>query len=140
MSWKNDGPAGAKARILVLDDNPEFRGQVAEALARAGFEVETHSNADQVLGEALEDRFDLVVTNYVMKGWQGLSFVNCLREKGKQVPAVMMTGSFHPGVFSAAKKVGVSYVMAMPINEEGIVRVVNRLLQDGSPRKMAACL
>ena len=118
-----------KPRILVLDDDEAIRNLLDKTLTQVGFEVQTHSELDGKLNESYEDHFDLIVTNYVMNGHKGLSFVRNLRENGKEVPVVMITGTFYPGVFFTAKKIGVDYVMAKPIHKETLLQVVHRLLR-----------
>ena len=118
-----------KPRILVLDDDEAIRRLLHKTLSQAGFDVQTHSELDGELNESYQDHFDLIVTNYVMNGHKGLTFVRNLRKNGKDVPVVMITGTFYPGVFFTAKKVGVDYVMAKPIHKETFLQVVHRLLR-----------
>ena len=120
-----------RPRILVLDDDEAIRLLLDKALTQAGFEVQSHAELEGVLTGSYEDHFDLIVTNYVMNGMKGLAFVNNLRGKGNDVPVVMITGTFYPGVFRTAKKIGVNHVMAKPICEETVVQVVRQLLRQG---------
>ena len=118
-----------KPRILVLDDDEAIGNLLDKTLSQAGFQVQAHSELEGGLNDSYEDHFDLIVTNYAMNGVRGLTFVRNLREKGKEVPVVMITGTFYPGVFIAAKKIGVNHVMAKPICKDNLVQVVHRLLK-----------
>ena len=118
-----------KPKILVLDDDEAIRLLLKRILIQAGFDVQTHVELKGILTEGYDDRFDLIITNYVMDGMKGMAFVKNLRGKGKKVPVVMITGTFYPGVFFAAKRVGINHIMAKPFREETVVQVVRRLLR-----------
>ena len=58
-----------KSKILVLVDDLD------KTLTQAGFDVQTQAEQDEVVIEAFEDHFDLIVNNYVMDGMKGLASV-----------------------------------------------------------------
>ena len=117
-----------KPRVLMIDNDKAIRLLVDISLTRIGCEVQTHSTMEKALPVAFEEHFDLIVTGFAMEGMNGLNFTHCLREKGNNVPIVMIIGTFHPGVFSVAKKVGINHVMSKPFHEETILQVVHGLL------------
>ncbi|HUG46223.1 MAG TPA: PAS domain-containing protein [Sphingomicrobium sp.] len=65
--------AGGKdgASILVIDDDPDVRGFVAEALADQGFRVRECADGHSGLAEFAKDRPDLVVLDFVMPAMSG---------------------------------------------------------------------
>ena len=126
-----------RPKILVLDDNEAIRHLLRKILTQAGFDVQTHVELKGVLTEEFEDHFDLIITNYVMDGMKGMVFVKNLRERGKEVPVVMITGTFYPGVFISAKRVGINHIMAKPLSEETVVQVVHRLLRQSRATRVA---
>ena len=126
-----------KPKILVSDDDEGIRLLLDRTLTQAGFDVETHAKLDEVITTAFEDHFDLIVTNYVMDDIQGLVIVHSLRGNGKEAPVVMITGSFHPGIFSAANKVDINHVTSKPFKEETVVEVVHRLLKQSREKLVA---
>jgi PAS domain S-box-containing protein len=67
------GPAGAprSASILVVDDDPDVREFIAEALAEDGFRVRNCADGRKALEEFAADRPDLVVLDFVMPAMSG---------------------------------------------------------------------
>src|SRR4029077_11653971 len=77
-------------RVLVIDDDPDIRGLVAELLDRAGFTVEQAEDGRAGLRALHRSPPDLVVLDVSMPdldGWQTLERIRDL----SQVPVVMLT-------------------------------------------------
>jgi PAS domain S-box-containing protein len=63
--------ARKSATILVVDDDPDVRGFIAEALAEEGFRVRDCADGRTALEEFALDRPDLVVLDFVMPAMSG---------------------------------------------------------------------
>ena len=83
-----------KARILVVEDEPQLLTITAKKLALAGHSVTTSSCGDEALQIFLEERdFDAVITDITMPGeLQGDQLVNRLREMNPELPAIFLSG------------------------------------------------
>jgi DNA-binding response OmpR family regulator len=68
MTAPGDIEAG---RILLIDDEPEIRGFVSRALARAGYRVDAAPDAAQGIGRAIDGGFDLVILDLVLPDLDG---------------------------------------------------------------------
>ena len=115
-----------KPNILVLDDDKSVRVLLERHFTKAGFDVTTHEFPDKA---AQADRFDLIVTDFIMDPMTGLQFTKVLRAQGKNVPVIMITGSFHRGIINAAKKVGIKDIVSKPFRGEDVVELVKTLLK-----------
>ena len=77
--------------LLVVDDEPELRGLLAEYFGRHGFQVRVASDAAQARELIAVARPDLAVLDINMPGENGLSLARWLRESQPQVAIVMLT-------------------------------------------------
>jgi two-component system phosphate regulon response regulator OmpR len=77
--------------LLVVDDEPELRGLLAEYFGRHGFEVRVAGDAAQARQLIAASRPDLSVLDVNMPGENGLSLARWLREAHPQVAIVMLT-------------------------------------------------
>jgi PAS domain S-box-containing protein len=70
---EDSGPARLRrsASILVVDDDPDVRGFIADALAEEGFRVRDCADGRRALEEFASDRPDLVVLDFVMPAMSG---------------------------------------------------------------------
>ncbi len=68
-----NGGGDAVRRILLVDDDPDIREALAEALAADGNEVRTAENGRAALASARAERPDVIVLDLmmpVMNGWE----------------------------------------------------------------------
>ena len=77
--------------LLVVDDEPELRGLLAEYFGRHGFAVSTAEDAGQARQRIAAARPDLAVLDINMPGENGLSLARWLREAHPAVAIVMLT-------------------------------------------------
>lgn len=83
----------AAPRILIVDDEPEIRSFISDALGLFGYDVSAAADAEQAFGLAARTRFDLVVSDLRLPGIWGSELVAKLRSIDPVVPLVMLTGS-----------------------------------------------
>lgn len=103
------GPAPAMApattpqrgRILLVDDEPLVRLGTAESLRDEGFEVEEADSAETALTLAPFDRFDCVVTDYLMPGMNGVELARRLQAEHPTLPILLLSGYADLEAFSA---------------------------------------
>lgn len=79
-------------RILVVDDDNQYRSMVRQYLDMMGYESETARNAYEALGKIAEGAFDLVISDIRMKGKDGLELIEEARRTKPQLPFIIMTG------------------------------------------------
>ncbi len=86
---------GAKAAILVVDDDPEVREILAETLAEFGYRVLQAGTGEEAL-PMLEapDEVGMVITDVRMPGMSGLEFVERARERHPALKVIVMSGYF----------------------------------------------
>jgi signal transduction histidine kinase/CheY-like chemotaxis protein len=84
---------GGRERILLVDDNEEFRDSVRELLEVLGYRVTAVADGEQALRVAseAEDPFELVLTDVIMPGISGPELVTELR-RHRPLPAVFLSG------------------------------------------------
>jgi two-component system, cell cycle sensor histidine kinase and response regulator CckA len=79
--------------LLVVEDEAQLSRFIAEALERAGCSVIVAANASEAL-EAIEgsQHLDLVISDVIMPGTNGLELVRLLRERRPTLRALFMSG------------------------------------------------
>jgi two-component system OmpR family response regulator len=78
-------------KVLVVEDDVGLRQQLAEALAAAGYAVDTA--ADGTAGEYLgsTERYDAVILDLGLPGLDGLGVLRRWRAAGNTVPVLVLT-------------------------------------------------
>ena len=79
-------------KILIIDDDHVLRQTLAAALEMEGYGVGEAGDGREGLNKALPGNYDLVVLDIVMPTLGGLDVCRKLREAGRQVPVIIMSG------------------------------------------------
>jgi len=79
-------------KILIIDDDRVLRQTLATALETERYEVGEASDGREGLNKALQGNYDLVVLDIVMPTLGGLEVCRKLREAGRQIPVIIMSG------------------------------------------------
>lgn len=92
-----EGPAASLrprrlARVLVVDDDPQVLGTLAEMIQSVGHTVTAHSSGAAALEAYAPGRFDVVLTNIGMAGMNGWEVAERLRARDREVGILFITG------------------------------------------------
>ena len=79
-------------RIIVIDDEEDIRDVLREVLERAGFDVETASNSDDGLELLRDHGADLVITDIIMPGKDGVDTVYDIRMEFPNTRIIVISG------------------------------------------------
>ncbi len=129
-----------RARILVVDDDPEMREAVAEALHADGYQVRVASSGRAFLtaiasveaGHHELDGVDLVVVDNRMPGMTGLDALRALRGAERTMPAILMTA--YPAAHIEEEAMGLdATVLSKPFARSELTRTVLAKLLGRAP-------
>lgn len=117
-----------KANLLIVDDEASTLASLSRAFRLAGHEATVCDNANRALELIKQDHFDLVFSDVVMPGKDGLAFLEELRSLGIDTPVVMMSGQAHIEMAVRATKLGALDFLEKPVlTEKLLVSVENAL-------------
>ncbi|MHA1568795.1 MAG: response regulator [Alphaproteobacteria bacterium] len=80
------------ARILIAEDDPAVRQFVSRALVHDGHEVNTVDDGLQAIEELAENEYDLLITDIVMPGLDGIALALKVAKELPDMAILMMTG------------------------------------------------
>jgi two-component system cell cycle response regulator len=118
-------PAG---RVLIVDDERFFRDLFQEMLTARGHQVRVAASGEEALRMLAGDRFDLLVTDVVMPGMDGIALVREARAREPELPAVAVTGRDDVKLAVQAMKAGCADFLSKPVDRAELVDVVERTL------------
>jgi two-component system, OmpR family, response regulator len=78
--------------VLMVDDDLELGGLVAEYLSDEGYRVSLAHNAADMRRISAQSAVDVVLLDVVLPGEDGLSLVRALRAERPELPIIMLTG------------------------------------------------
>jgi len=121
--------ATQKANLLIVDDEANTLASLSRAFRLAGHEATVCDNAVKALELTKAQNFDLVFSDVVMPGKDGLSLLEDLRSQGITVPVVMMSGQAHIDMAVRATRLGALDFLEKPISTERLLLTVENALK-----------
>jgi diguanylate cyclase (GGDEF)-like protein len=119
----------ATGRILVVDDEPFFQEMFREVLAAAGHATRTAGSAEEALQLLAKEHFDLLVTDIVMPGLDGIGLVREAKKRDPDIEAVAVTGHENVRLAVQAMKAGCAEFLTKPVDRGELAEVAERVLQ-----------
>ena len=118
-----------KAHILIIDDDANTLASLARAFRLAGHEATVCDNAARALELAKAERFDLILSDVVMPGKDGIALLEDLKNIGVASPAVMMSGQATIEMAVRATRLGAVDFLEKPISTEKLLLTVENALR-----------
>ena len=116
------------ARILIVDDDEAIRELLKEFFQGLGYEISTAVNGSEALTVISQHDSDCIISDYVMPDMNGLELLERLREQGKEVPFLMITGYPTIEIAVEAMKQGAYDYITKPLQLEDVRIKVERAL------------
>lgn len=120
---------GDKAHLLIVDDEANTLASLSRAFRLAGHEATVCDNAARALELAKSQHFDLILSDVVMPGRDGLSLLEDLKAQGVSTAIVMMSGQAHIDMAVRATRLGALDFLEKPISTEKLLLTVDNAMR-----------
>jgi len=127
-------------RVLVVDDERFFRDLFQEMLAARGHAVRSASSGEEAVRMLAGERFDLLLTDIVMPGMDGIALVRDARSRDPELEAVAVTGHDDVRLAVDAMKAGCADFLMKPVQRQELTDVVERALERARLRREHSAL
>lgn len=121
-------------RILIVDDNFEVALFLRTTLEIVwpDFEVINVPSGEEGLLEVGQDEVDLVISDLVLPGIDGLEFIERVRHLSPDTPIIIITGENSPALHRRARSLKPDGFYLKPLDVEELTQTVRRLLDQES--------
>ncbi len=121
------------ARVLVLDDDPDYRDGVRFILASYGYEVETAETGSAAREVARRFRPEVLVVDWrLADGESGLDVTETMRPLIPDLRPILITGCATPELHAQTKARGILAVLEKPFEPLQLLEVVRQCTADES--------
>jgi two-component system response regulator GlrR len=118
----------AKAKILLIDDDPGILRLISIRLSAAGYDVVPESSGEKALAHLSLHRPHIVVTDLRMSGMDGMAVFDAIHQRNPTLPVIILTahGTIPDAV--AATKRGVFGFLTKPFDSKALLEQVEKAL------------
>ena len=125
-----EAPGGTpRMRILVVDDNAEFRDELAALLVDHGHAATAVPSAPRAIEELEAGEFDVMFTDLRMGRRSGIELLTQARERWPRLLVVMLTGNATVETAVRALRLGAFDYLRKPIRPDQVQRVLELVSQ-----------
>ena len=115
-----------RVSVLIVDDERGHASAEAELLERVGFRCEVSDAGQAGVEKVRTGEFDVVVTDLVMRGADGMDVLRAAKELDPAPVVVMVTGHGSVPSAVAAMQAGAETYLLKPVNPDELREVVKR--------------
>ncbi len=119
-----------KDRILIVEDDSEFRRSLKRILQKAGYHVSSASNGSQA-SEMLNKRvYPLILLDLHMQGKSGLELLHEVKGKTPESKVIMITVDDSADNYSEAMSAGAFAVLQKPLKMKKLLTYASMALNN----------
>ncbi len=115
-------------RILLAEDDETMRRFLSRSLEKAGYEVITVSHGIEALPHLASGKFDLLLTDIVMPGMDGIELARRATKMYAELPVMFITGFAAVAMDRSQERPKNSKLLQKPFHLKDLVDEVERLL------------
>ena len=114
--------------VLVVDDDPGTRTNLADILADLGYRVDTAPDGPSALELVRTNPYDVALLDYKMPGLTGLEVFAQARALHPDLAVVLVTGHGTPEIVDEANRLGFASILLKPFTSDELRSTVEKVL------------
>ncbi|MBS3971271.1 MAG: ANTAR domain-containing protein [Clostridia bacterium] len=113
--------------IYLATDDTGLQQQIQKIMFRNGYQVtETANSAVKVVRDIRQRKFQLVILDYLLPGFNGLDIIDILSME--QMPIILVVNAWQTNFSELTRSGQVSFIMVKPITENNLMPAVESAL------------
>ena len=122
-----------KAKILVVEDDPDIMRILTQTLSAAGFQVVPAYGGEDAIKKVRTHMPDLVLTDLAMPKVSGVEVIERVKQdpETQQIPVVAVTAHVWDGLAQNAGQVGCDGYLSKPFTAKQLLQEVHKFLKPG---------
>lgn len=118
------------SRILVVDDDRNMAEVIAIMLEyELGYDVITTFSGYDAMAKLRDGNIDLVITDLKMPGMDGFALIKLMRQRGLQIPIIVITAFHTPHEQERAEQLRVFAYLTRPFDNDALRDLVHKALE-----------
>ena len=114
--------------LLIVDDEPEIRSEMAEYFEGKGYRVEQAADGLEAIDQVAVAMPDVVITDLKMPRCDGFELIRRLRATHADLPIVAIAGTYSHVELDRASDFGAQVIMRKPISLRQLAETLRGLL------------
>ena len=117
------------AHLLIVDDDANTLASLSRAFRLAGHEATVCDNVNRAMELLRGEAFDVIFSDVVMPGKNGLEFLESIKSAGVTAPVILMSGQANIEMAVRATKLGALDFLEKPLSTDKLLVTVENALR-----------
>jgi len=117
------------SRLLLVDDDPNTLASLARAFRLEGHDATVCDNAERALELARTHKFDMILSDVVMPGRNGIELLGDLKAAGIATPVVMISGQANVEMAVKATRLGAVDFLEKPLSTDKLLLTLENVVK-----------
>ena len=126
------------ATVFVVDDDPSMRDSMRWLIESVGLNVEAFANADAFMEQFAGDVPGCLVLDVRMPGTSGMELLDSLKNRGVQLPIIMISGHGDVPMAVQALKRGAMDFLEKPFRDQELLEQIAKAIETDQARRKKA--
>jgi DNA-binding response OmpR family regulator len=122
-------------KILIIDDEAEFRDNLLAVLNEEGYETESAASAADALARRSKTDFDVILLDFMMPGMNGIDALTEMRKRHPRAKVIMMTAFATVDNAVDAIRKGAAEYICKPFKIKDLLTTIRRVLEQAKFEK-----
>jgi signal transduction histidine kinase/CheY-like chemotaxis protein len=122
-------PPMEKVSVLLIEDNEDLQGVLAEMLADEGYEVNAANSGTEGISLLKVEKYDLIISDLGISGMTGWDFAAQAKEINPKIPVILVSEWGDQILTKEAKDLEVELILSKPIKRENLKKAIDRALK-----------
>lgn len=122
-------------RILIVDDDAEFRASLLEVLKEEGYDAETSGSAKEALSHDSSADYDVILLDFMMPGLNGIDALAETRKRHPKAKIIMITAFATVDNAVSAVRRGAAEYISKPFKINDLLTTIRRVLEQAKFEK-----
>jgi two-component system response regulator HydG len=114
-------------KILIVDDNDDIRNDLCRFLSKHGYQVVDAANGLQAMEMLSVQTVDLVISDYIMPGMDGIQLIEKVHSEWPAIPLVLLSGYLSAAEANIMLK-GKAHYISKPTSLNALLNTIRLLL------------
>jgi DNA-binding response OmpR family regulator len=119
--------------ILVVEDEPITRCQLAQTLSNKGYHVTEAADGAEAIELLSKQHFNLIISDLMLPKLHGLHLVNLISSQWPQIPVIVVSG-FLPEIRGKTSLQGLADYISKPVDPDILLARVRHYLRYHLPQ------
>lgn len=118
------------SKILIVDDDKEYRENLKEILDNAGYSNDMAESAKQAMQKLGDQQFDIVLLDFMMPGIDGINALGEFKKISPNSKIIMITAFASIENAVVAIKKGASEYISKPFKIDALLLMIKQVLEE----------